>query len=302
MGRTRLKVLLVGVFSWGSTDLWKKVALERLGHKVVAFPYRERPVEELFPQGEPFDVVFVSKGVPLSAAQFAHLRTLGKYGLLWWPDPFENWPRETHDAAIEGGWWLAGTSDVVLRRIVTNYNVGLRFSRILEGCDCDGPKPEWTPATIKPALLHFGHLSDRRKAIIERVRAAGVEVDVLEKPVFGAALQREVLSHAAVLSINTSPDLISNRFQTVVAMGGTILQELAEGDTRSGSEILGVIVPHSVAFWREQEGGDMAIENIARRRIEMPSFYRDAFGAERCFAELRWERVMERALAFATGA
>jgi hypothetical protein len=287
-----MKILLVGVFTYGSTDVWKKLALERLGHRVVCAPYRDRSVREHFATGEPFDVVFVSKGVPLSADDFAHLATLGRARLLWWPDPFENWD-EAHTAALATGQWrLSVTSRVVAEKIATLSTTAYAWLRILEGCDCEGPRPSWRPETIEPALLHFGAMSTRRAEIVERVRAAGVRVDVLEKPLYGAQLQREVLRYAAVLGINSSPDLYSNRVQTVLAMGGTILQERApdlEDDFRSTS----LFVWHDHHDARDTFGAD-----IARWISHLPYALRDDV-AVRVFESHRWERVMERALEFA---
>lgn len=303
-----MKILLVGVFTYGSTDVWKKLALERLGHRVVCCSYRERPVEEHFATGEPFDLVFVSKGVPLTAAQFAHLATLGQRRLLWWPDPFENWNEHLTAALRTGDWRVSATSEVVRRKIrdavfadgaVLPRGYELHNVRILEGCDCEGPRPEWRPANIEPSLLHFGSLTPRRVEVIEAVRAAGVPVRVLEQPVFGSALQRLVLSHAAVLGINTSPDLYSNRVQTVLAMGGVILQEMASEPQFDADTLPGMMLtPGPVGFFDTKEG----LLVFARRRVEHPESFRDAEVAPRVFERFRWERVMERALAFATGA
>lgn len=300
-----MKILLVGVFTYGSTDVWKKLALERLGHRVVCCSYRERPVEEHFATGEPFDLVFVSKGVPLTAAQFAHLATLGKHRLLWWPDPFENWNEHLTAALRTGDWRVSATSEVVRRKIrdavfadgaVLPRGYALHNVRILEGCDCEGPRPEWRPANVERSLLHFGSLTPRRVEVIEAVRAASVPVRVLEQPVFGSALQRLVLSHAAVLGINTSPDLYSNRVQTVLAMGGLLLQEDAPGLR----EDLPIMTLRGIsAAWRTTE----FLVSLARDAVLVADGWQRPGGdAAEVFATYRWERVMERALAFATGA
>lgn len=297
-----MKVLLVGVFSHGSTDCWKKLALERLGHRVVCAPYRDRSVRENFPIGVPFDLVFVSKGVPLSVEEFAHLATLGKHRLLWWPDPFENWDEAHTEALATGAWSLAATSSVVLSKIMEaacrfvagkpENGMAVRTARILEGCDCDGPKPEWRPPTIEPALLHFGHLSERRASVIAQLRAAGVTVNHLERPLFGSALQKQVLRHAAVLGINSSPDLYSNRVQTVLAMGGVIVQEEASGLVEDFP-----FLTNECCSWIDTEEllrHTSAAIDAARKFQGVSHDY-----ARRCFDRYRWERVMERAIEFA---
>lgn len=299
-----MKILLVGVFSYGSTDNWKLLALRRLGHTVVTCPYRETPGREHFPIGEPFDLVLVSKGTPLSAEDFTHLATLGRHRLLWWPDPFENWD-DAHTAAMRtGDWRCAATSHVVLRKIEHALSdaphvgepVTVRSARILEGCDCDGPHPEWVPATIEPALLHFGAPTPRRAEVIGRLRAAGIRVDHLPRPLFGANLQREVLRYAAVLGVNSSPDLYSNRVQTVLAMGGVMLQEDAprlSNDLRAAD---------TMGLWTWEEGAPIGPHGLidgAEFVIEQRANLR-RHGAAQVFDRYRWERVMERAVAFGT--
>lgn len=295
---TGMKILLLGVFTPGSTDNWKVVALRRLGHRVVTHPYRDIPVTELYPQREPFDVVFVSKGVPLTATQFAHLATLGRHRLLWWPDPFENWNERLTAALRTGAWRCAATSHVVRTKIceaVETPETPSTFttSRILEGCDCEGPRPEWAPAHVEPSLLHFGSLTPRRVEVIERVRAAGVPVRVVEQPVYGAPLQRLVLAHAAVLGINTSPDLYSNRVQTVLAMGGVIVQEDAPGL----SDEFPFIANECVA-WRDEAELVQHAQAAVDARHRAPASH--GF-AGRVFDLFKWERVMERAIEFARG-
>lgn len=293
-----MKILLVGAFGWGSTDCWKKLALERSGHRVVPWPYRERTVRECFAQGEPFDLVFVSKGVPLTEGDFTHLATLGTRRLLWWPDPFENWD-DAHTAALRtGAWSLSATSEVVLRKILaTQHDVTspqastclpFRSARILEGCDCEGPKWYWKPERVERSLLHFGAMTPRREAVIERVRSAGIEVRVLEHPLYGAALQREVLRHAAVLGINSSPDLYSNRVQTVLAMGGVMLQEVApDVGLDFGRSFDGLL-------WVDETLPDAA-------RVILSDRFTRGDVSPTVFQKFRWERVMERAVAFACG-
>lgn len=304
-----MKILLVGAFQFGSTDCWKKLALERLGHRVVPWPYRERSVRECFVQGDPFDLVFVSKGVPMSADDFAHLATLGRARLLWWPDPFENWGAAQTEALRTGAWSVSATSSVVLDRILgavlprtaperaldydTDPLTFVRRTRILEGCDCEGPRPEWMPSRVEPALLHFGSMTPRREAVIARLRDAGVSVRVLERPLYGAALQREVLKHAAVLGINTSPDLYSNRVQTVLAMGGVILQEDAPELRQDFATCAGLF------RWVSHED----LLDHSRFLIEHGKWAASVDDA-RClvFDRFRWERVMSRAIDFAVGA
>lgn len=293
-----MKILLVGAFGWGSTDCWKKLALERSGHRVVPWPYRERTVRECFAQGEPFDLVFVSKGVPLTEGDFTHLATLGTRRLLWWPDPFENWD-DAHTAALRtGAWSLSATSEVVLRKILaTQHDVTspqastclpFRSARILEGCDREGPKWYWNPERVERSLLHFGAMTPRREAVIERVRSAGIEVRVLEQPLYGAALQREVLRHAAVLGINSSPDLYSNRVQTVLAMGGVMLQESAPWLVEDFDGSFRGLV------WRDTDLVERARAIVSERFVSMGE-------PLEIFHKFRWERVMERAVAFACG-
>lgn len=301
-----MRILLVGVFSkYGSTDVWKLQALRRLGHRVVPHEYRATPVEEQFPRGQPFDLVFVSKGVPLTAAQFAHLATLAPRRLLWWPDPFENWNDELSAALRSCDWMLAATSKRVIERIVERCpEFCIETARILEGCDCEGPQPGWQPppAAIVPALLHFGQMTERRRAIIERIREAGVGVRVLERPTFGPALQREVLRHAAVLGINSSPDLYSNRVQTVLAMGGVMLQEnapgLLDGDIGPMESKRG---PLAIWFEDAEHGIDETLIPWAQEIMSNPSALRTAADAARIFDRFNWQRMMGAAVEFATG-
>lgn len=290
-----MKILLLGVFDFGSTDVGKKLALERLGHRVVAHPYRSVPVEEVFPQGEPFDLVLLSKGTPLTRAQLAHLASLGRRAHLWWPDPFDNWNEELTAALRTGAWSLSATSRVVLDRILLTVGSEhtLRACVMLEGADCEGPLLEMIPVEPKRALLHFGHLSPRRRDLIERLRAEGIAVRVVECPTFGPALQRLVCQHAAVLGINTSPDLFSNRAQTVLAMGGHLLQEDAPDLLAHfpGTKALHV--------WRTESD----LPALARRvihaagqgpvmpRVEHASLLHQAHG---------WESAMSLAIRFAT--
>ncbi len=223
-----MKILLLGVFARGSTDNWKVSALRAAGHRVFPFPYRERPWRELAVLGEPWDLVVVSKGVPLEPAGWDRLVSIARRVVLFWPDPFENWTEELSGALrAHPGVALAATSSVVLGRI--EAATGVTGRRILEGADCRGPAPRLWTGPVEGALLHFGHLSERRMAIIDRLRTAGVPVTHLEQPLFGADLQRAVLAHRAVLGVNSSPDLYSNRVQTVLAMGGVMLQEEAPG-------------------------------------------------------------------------
>lgn len=176
-----------------------------------------------------------------------------------------------------------------------------RTARILEGCDCEGPRPGWMSPTRKNALLHFGHLSDRRREVIETLRAAGIAVNHLTQPLYGPALQREVLAHEGVLGINSTPDLYSNRVQTVLAMGGTILQENAPGLDRDFEIAVSMEVrsPGVALFtWtaidddllRALRGGPYLIGSGDPRSQE---------SAQRVFDVFRWERVMERAIALA---
>lgn len=300
-----MKILLCGVFTYGSTDVWKKLALERLGHRVVCCPYREAPVEEHFPIGEPFDVVFVSKGVPLTAAQLAHLATLGRHRLLWWPDPFENWNEHLTAALRTGAWYVSATSEAVLRKIRGAVftddaplppGFTLHNGRILEGCDCEGPRPSWAPERVEPALLHFGSMTPRRAEIIDALRAQGVPVTVLERPAFGPSLQTAVLSHAAVLGINTSPDLYSNRVQTVLAMGGTILQEDAPD---LALDLEGVLCPAGpLVSWRLASEIRPAFDRLLAACRD-PAI--DDSVARCVLDDFGWVRAMERALDFATG-
>jgi len=260
-----MKILLLGVFSRGSTDVWKVTALRQAGHRVFPFPYRERAWDELAPLGEPWDLVLVSKGVPLPGEAWQRLVEIGKRVVLYWPDPAENWSDEltgalrTHTSVR-----LAATSRVVLSRIADAVGSGVRerSARILEGADCNGPLPELWTGPVEPALLHFGHLSERRVEVIDRLRAAGVTVNHLDKPLFGAELQREVLRHAAVLGINSSPDLYSNRVQTVLAMGGRMVQEEAEGLARDLAPFRGL----SYATWTEPLVVEAARSMLAAER------------------------------------
>lgn len=234
-----MKILLLGVFARGSTDNWKVSALRAAGHRVFPWPYRERPWGELATLGEPWDLVIVSKGVPLGADGWARLVSVARRVVLFWPDPFENWTEDLSGALrAHPSIQLAATSSVVLERIKSV--TGVTGRRVLEGADTLGPAPRLWPGPIEPALLHFGHLSERRASIIDRLRTAGIPVTHLERPLFGADLQRAVLAHAAVLGVNTSPDLYSNRVQTVLAMGGVMLQEEAPGLDRDLAGVPGL--------------------------------------------------------------
>lgn len=226
-----MKILLCGVFGLGSTDTHKLTALRRAGHRVVPHPYRDRDVREIAAQGQPFDLVLVSKGVPLSEEQWRHLATLGRAHVLYWPDPIANWTAECHAAVFDLHFQLVGTSRPVMEKICELDNVTGYGVRVLEGADCTGFIPPEFPEP-KRALLHFGHMSERRAEVIDGLRSEGIEVTHLDQPHFGKRLQDQVLAHAAVLGINSSPDLMSNRVQTVLAMGGMLLQEAASDGPR----------------------------------------------------------------------
>lgn len=289
-----MKILLLGVFAHGSTDVWKATALRRAGHRVLPFPYREREWSELFVIGEPWDLVIVSKGVPLPPEAFVRLTEISKARLLWWPDPWEQWSEALTCAIrpVRESWSLAATSSVVLSRIRDAVGAGLRCARILEGADCEGPMPGLWTGRVEPALLHFGHLSERRKEVIDRLTAAGVPVHHLDQPLYGAELQREVLRHAAVLGINSSPDLYSNRVQTVLAMGGRMLQEdapslLCDFDglgARSDSLRVWTTIAECVAMAKA------ACEQSARVDERL---------ARCAFEDFGWERWAERVLQLA---
>jgi hypothetical protein len=316
-----LKILLVGVFTRGSTDNWKALALRRLGHRVFPFEYREQDWRNFHPLGEPWDLVFVSKGVPLPVEAFERLASISKARLLWWPDPFENWTPELTEA-VRAGWRVSATSTAVLVKILAaaatskhlrshpmvdgsglraEYELSMppadRVARILEGCDCEGPRPDWAPKEIRPALLHFGHLSERRVAIIERLRASGIAVDHLEEPLFGAALQRKVLEYAAVLGINSSPDLYSSRVTTVLAMGGRILAENAPG-LAEDFDALSIDGHHHwpLRIWSNEE----ECVRFAREPVMLDPVGTRLSDLARCVHEdFSWENAMRRALAFA---
>lgn len=285
-----MKILLLGVFQHGSTDNWKLAALRRAGHRVWPFPYRDREWQELHPLGEPWDLVVVSKGVPLPLEAFERLTVISKAQVLFWPDPFENWSGELTGTVRAVGWPVAATSSVVLAKIRDAVGSSFRGTRLLEGADCEGPMPSLWTGPIEPALLHFGHLSERRKEVIERLTAAGVTVHHLEKPLFGAALQREVLKHAAVLGVNSSPDLYSNRVQTVLAMGGVMVQE--ESTDHEQGEIFGK--GQTWWTWPDVNGcvsaARWAINGPPRPSVaEVTAYWRDH----------SWDRWAERVLEFA---
>lgn len=288
-----MKILLLGVFAHGSTDVWKATALRRAGHRVFPFPYRERDWRELFPLGETWDLVIVSKGVPLPPEAFVRLTEISKARLLWWPDPLEQWNEALTCAIrpVREAWSLAATSRVVLSRIRDAVGSGLACKRILEGADCEGPMPGLWTGRVEPALLHFGHLSERRKEVIARLTAAGAPVHHLDRPLFGAELQREVLRHAAVLGINSSPDLYSNRVQTVLAMGGVMVQEDAP-------DLVADLSGHSGLTWFVAND-DPTLISMARQAVENRNVRSAPVVIDAYHRAHSWSRWAERVIEFA---
>lgn len=289
-----MKILLLGVFSRGSTDVWKVKALRQAGHRVFPFPYRDRPWQELEPLGEPWDLVLVSKGVPLGDGAWDRLVEIGRRVLLFWPDPYQQWTADLTGAMrAHPSVLLAGTSAAVLDRIADDVGSGVRerSARILEGADCEGPMPRLWTGPVERALLHFGHLSERRRDVIGRLRAGGVPVTHLEFPLFGADLQRAVLAHAAVLGVNSSPDLYSNRVQTVLAMGGVMLQEEAPGLATDLAPFRGL----SYATWTDPLLVETARGMLTAERasVEAVAAFHDAHG---------WRRWAESVVLFAGSA
>ena len=94
-----MRILLVGVFTPGSTNLYIRDALRSIGHDVTEFAYRDHagPIVG-FPLAQ-HDLVWVCKGSPLGRAEWRYLAQFGRHRLLWWMDPFENWT-ENHTYAV----------------------------------------------------------------------------------------------------------------------------------------------------------------------------------------------------------
>lgn len=222
-----MKIALLGIHKeWASSNLMA-TALERLGHEVDYIHYRR--AEEIFALEPGYDMAITCKGSPLMSREgYRHVHKVAQHKVLFWMDTFNNWRAESTFAVKDLGWSWTCTGSIVKQRIeqATGSQKGLRLPQghlasTEWGCSETAPDNQ-----LYNAPLFFGSVNGRRKKTLDALQKAGICVHRPKRYLYGAELQAEVLRHPVVLGLNSTDDVISVRAQTVLAMGGALLQEM----------------------------------------------------------------------------
>ena len=227
-----MRVALLGrpEVEWAST-YYMAGGLEQGGHQVAHIDMRNANCLSDLEEFEP-ELTIVCKGTPhFNKDQFTKVNRISKGRVhLFWMDTFHNWRPENSYAVKDLQWPWSVTGSMVKERIEHTTH-SLRGCVIPQGpyfhtdnsfiqvppCRTDSKIPE-----RGKYLLFFGSNSMPRKAVFHAIR--DIPVRRLELT-WGGDLQEEILKAAAVLSINNTDDVISVRLQTVLAMGGVVIQQ-----------------------------------------------------------------------------
>ena len=83
-----MKILFIGVFTEGSTNISQKECLIRLGHDVDEFSYRSIfNFNIVLQEVKNYDIILIAKGNGISQYTMNKLKENNGKIILWWPDP-----------------------------------------------------------------------------------------------------------------------------------------------------------------------------------------------------------------------
>ena len=218
-----MKILFVGVFTKGSTNISQRDCLRKLGHEVDEFSYRLiNNFNIVLQEIKDYDIVLISKGNGISQYTMKQLKKNNKKIVYWFMDPRLTY---TSEMAMKTQF-----SDTAYFDKIKTLNVAKRFnSKSKYVCEGYDESIDCLQNVEKEYDVSFiGNVYGNRKSMLKRL--SGVEIIT---SAYGLEHSIEVGKSKINLNICTD-NCASDRVYKVLAAGGFLLSDEWEGREMTG--------------------------------------------------------------------
>jgi len=220
-----MKILFIGVFTEGSTNISQKECLIKLGHDVDEFPYRSiNNFNIILQEKAGYDIILIAKGNGISKYTMNALKTNNKKIVYWFPDPAQTFTMEMAEKTMMSDVAFFDKKNSLEKAKLINKDC--RY--ICEGYD---ESVDFVQNVKKEYDISFiGNVYGNRSTVLERLN----NVKIISS---AYGLQHSIEVGKSRINLNICTDsCASDRVYKILAAGGFLLTDDWYGRELTGLE------------------------------------------------------------------
>ena len=220
-----MKILFIGVFTEGSTNISQRDCLRSLGHVVHEFPYRSISNFNIELQKiKDYDIILLSKGNGVSQYTMKKLKENNKKIIFWFPDPAQTFTMEMAMKTMLSDVAFFDKKNSLEKAILVNK----QCKYVCEGYD---ESVDFVQNVKKEYDISFiGNVYGNRSTVLERLN----NVKIISS---AYGLQHSIEVGKSRINLNICTDnCASDRVYKILAAGGFLLT-----DDWYGRELTGLV-------------------------------------------------------------
>ena len=220
-----MKILFIGVFTKGSTNISQKECLIKSGHDVEEFPYRSiNNFNIVLQEKAGYDIILIAKGNGISKYTMNQLKQNNKKIIYWFPDPAQTFTMEMAEKTMLSDIAFFDKKNSLEKAMLVNK----QCKYICEGYD---ESVDFVQNVKKEYDISFiGNVYGNRSTVLERLN----NVKIISS---AYGLQHSIEVGKSRINLNICTDnCASDRVYKILAAGGFLLT-----DDWYGRELTGLV-------------------------------------------------------------
>ena len=230
-----MKILFIGVFTEGSTNISQRDCLTKLWHNVEEFSYRSiNNFNIVLQEKSGYDIILIAKGNGISKYTMKTLKQNNKKIVYWFPDPAQTFTMEMAEKTMLSDVAFFDKKNSLEKALLVNKN----SKYVCEGYD---ESADVVKNVKKQYDISFiGNMYGNRSAVIERLN----DVKIISS---AYGLQHSIEVGKSKINLNICTDnCASDRVYKILAAGGFLLT-----DDWYGRELTGLIDGEDLVVYKD---------------------------------------------------
>ena len=239
-----MKILFVGVFTEGSTNISQRDCLIKLGHNVEEFSYRSiNNFNIVLQEKSGYDIILIAKGNGISKYTMKTLKQNNKKIVYWFPDPAQTFTMEMAEKTMLSDVAFFDKKNSLEKAKLVNKDC--RY--VCEGYD---ESADIVQNVKKQYDISFiGNIYGKRSSVLDRLE----NVKIISS---AYGLQHSIEVGKTKINLNICTDnCASDRIYKVLAAGGFLLT-----DDWHGRELTGLVDGEDLVIYKDVEDLQEKIE------------------------------------------
>lgn len=230
-----MKILFIGVFTEGSTNISQRDCLTKLGHNVEEFSYRSiNNFNIVLQEKSGYDIILIAKGNGISKYTMKTLKQNNKKIVYWFPDPAQTFTMEMAEKTMLSDVAFFDKKNSLEKALLVNKN----SKYVCEGYDESADVVQNVKKQYDISFI--GNMYGNRSAVIERLN----DVKIISS---AYGLQHSIEVGKSKINLNICTDnCASDRVYKILAAGGFLLT-----DDWYGRELTGLIDGEDLVVYKD---------------------------------------------------